>query len=95
MELNAQTDDAASAATFDFRTKSFGGEYDAVKEQSASRRAMVPESRIRIVCTFGVAAVHGGIDLSWGMYANKSWEDGTVTPEEYWALADSWNPARI
>jgi hypothetical protein len=43
----------------------------------------------------GMSAVHGGIDLSWGMYANKSWEDGTITPKEYWALADTWNPNRF
>ena len=41
---------------------------------------------------FGLAAVHGGIDLSWGMYANKPWEDGEITPADYWKLADRWNP---
>ena len=40
----------------------------------------------------GLSAVHGGIDLSWGMYANKSWEDGEISPEEYWRLADRWKP---
>ena len=26
------------------------------------------------------------------MYANKPWEDGEITPADYWKLADRWNP---
>ena len=44
---------------------------------------------------FGLAAVHGGIDLSWGMLANKPWEDGEITPTAYWKLADQWNPNKF
>lgn len=44
---------------------------------------------------FGISSAHGGIDMSWSMYANKSWEDGEVTPTEYWKLADLWNPTKF
>lgn len=40
---------------------------------------------------WGMAAVHGGIDLSWGMLANKGWpDDGTITPNEYFGLMKKW-----
>ena len=51
-----------------------------------------PEAGFGLFIHFGISSVHGGIDLSWAMYANKSWEDGEVTPMEYWKLADRWNP---
>ena len=51
-----------------------------------------PKAGLGLFVHFGIASVHGGIDLSWGMYANKSWEDGELAPEKYWALADQWNP---
>lgn len=54
-----------------------------------------PEDGFGLFIHFGLAAVHGGIDLSWGMYANKSWEDGEITPADYWQLADQWNPTRF
>lgn len=51
-----------------------------------------PEEGFGLFVHFGLAAVHGGIDLSWGMYANKPWEDGEISPAAYWQLADRWNP---
>ena len=51
-----------------------------------------PDAGLGLFIHFGIASVHGGIDLSWSMYANKSWEDGEVTPTEYWKFADQWNP---
>lgn len=51
-----------------------------------------PAAGLGLFIHFGLAAVHGGIDLSWGMYANKSWEDGELVPEKYWGLADQWDP---
>ena len=54
-----------------------------------------PNDGFGLFIHFGLAAVHGGIDLSWGMYANKSWEDGEITPVDYWKLADQWNPTRF
>lgn len=51
-----------------------------------------PDAGLGLFIHFGIASVHGRIDLSWSMYANKSWEDGEVTPTEYWKFADQWNP---
>ena len=39
-----------------------------------------PKDGFGLFIHFGLAAVHGGIDLSWGMYANKPWEDGKSLP---------------
>ena len=41
-----------------------------------------PEAGFGLFIHFGISSVHGGIDLSWAMYANKSWEDGEITPTE-------------
>ncbi|MCK9479621.1 MAG: alpha-L-fucosidase [Firmicutes bacterium] len=46
---------------------------------------------------FGISAVSGKVDLSWGMMANKPWEqkigvDFTVTPNEYFSFAQSFEP---
>ncbi len=46
---------------------------------------------------WGICTVRGDIDLSWGMIANKPWElklgyDRTVTPNEYYALANDFKP---
>lgn len=54
-----------------------------------------PSAGLGLFIHFGLAAEHGGIDLSWGMYANKSWEDGEIPPADYWALADNWNPVKF
>ena len=54
-----------------------------------------PTAGFGLFIHLGMSAVHGGIDLSWGMCANKPWLDGEITPEEYWALADVWNPKRF
>lgn len=48
---------------------------------------------------WGLAAVHGGLDLSWGMIANTPWDaagapDNKITPREYWALAERFHPDR-
>ena len=51
-----------------------------------------PKDGFGLFIHIGLATVHGGIDLSWGMYANKFWEDGEITPVDYWKLADRWNP---
>lgn len=54
-----------------------------------------PDAGLGLFVHFGMAAVHGGIDLSWGMMGNKSWEDGELAPTEYWKLADKWNPVNF
>ncbi len=54
-----------------------------------------PDAGFGLFVHFGMSAVHGGIDLSWGMIGNKSWEDGEIAPTEYWKLADKWNPVKF
>ena len=39
-----------------------------------------PDAGLGLFIHFGISSVHGGIDLSWAMYANKSWEDGEIPP---------------
>lgn len=51
-----------------------------------------PNAGFGLFVHFGLSAVDGGIDLSWGMRANKPWDDGELAPVEYWKLADGWNP---
>jgi alpha-L-fucosidase len=43
---------------------------------------------------WGISSVHGGIDLSWGMIEDKPWddEDRSIPSEEYYALADDFDP---
>lgn len=55
-----------------------------------------PDAGFGLFIHWGMAAVHGGIDLSWGMLANKPWgDDGTITPNEYYALLEEWHPAKM
>lgn len=54
-----------------------------------------PEAGLGLFVHMGLASVHGGIDLSWGMLANKKWDDGELPPAEYWKLADVWNPKKF
>ncbi|MFH1006348.1 MAG: alpha-L-fucosidase [Candidatus Latescibacterota bacterium] len=48
---------------------------------------------------WGISSVHGGIDISWGMMANTPWDTdrenrNKVTPAEYFALAQDFNPEK-
>ncbi|MFA6109864.1 MAG: alpha-L-fucosidase, partial [Candidatus Latescibacterota bacterium] len=43
---------------------------------------------------WGISTVDRGIDLSWGMMADKPWGGGTITPERYFDLADRFSPDR-
>jgi alpha-L-fucosidase len=48
---------------------------------------------------WGIACVHGDLDLSWSMIARTPWDASAggknkVTPEEYWKLAERFQPAR-
>ncbi len=46
---------------------------------------------------FGISAVHGDVDLSWGMMDNpirRQKGNGIVTPREYWAMAEQFNPTK-
>ena len=44
---------------------------------------------------YGISAVHGDLDISWGMMDNpvrRKKGNGIATPREYWALAEKFNP---
>lgn len=46
---------------------------------------------------WGIASVHGSLDLSWGMMRGTSYDTGfegrnKVTPNAYWKLAEHFNP---
>lgn len=44
---------------------------------------------------FGISAVHGDVDISWGMMddpVRRAKGNGVVTPREYWAMAEQFNP---
>lgn len=95
VELNAQTDDAASAQHLILGQKASGATVMNSRKNTHPDAQWFQKAGLGLSVHFGIATVHGGIDLSWGMYANKSWEDGTITPNDYWALADQWNPVHF
>ena len=44
---------------------------------------------------YGISTVHGDLDISWGMMENperRAKGNGILTPREYWALAEKFNP---
>ena len=44
---------------------------------------------------FGISAVHGDLDISWGMMDNperRKKGNGILTPRQYWALAEEFDP---
>lgn len=44
---------------------------------------------------YGISAVHGDLDISWGMMddpVRRAKGNGILTPREYWALAEKFNP---
>ena len=54
-----------------------------------------PEAGLGLFIHWGLAAVDGKGDLSWCMMANKPWNDGTVTPNEYYAATHRWKADRV
>lgn len=55
--------------------------------------AWFPKAGFGLFIHWGAIADYGGTDISWGMLANKSWpDDGTITPNFYYKLMDSWKP---
>lgn len=95
-EIFAQTEDVASAqhAILGQNAAYAGGNYK-TRQNTHPDAQWFPKAGLGLFIHLGISAVHGGIDLSWGMYANKSWEDGEISPEEYWRLADRWNPVNF
>lgn len=90
--LFAQTPDVASAQHLILGQQASGATQLESKRNTHSDAQWFPKAGFGLFVHLGIAAVDGGIDLSWPMLANKSWEDATITPNNYWALADKWNP---
>lgn len=44
---------------------------------------------------WGIASVGGIGDLSWSMLANRPWQDGTMTPNEYYDLTKNWKADKV
>jgi alpha-L-fucosidase len=56
-----------------------------------------PRAGLGLFIHWGIASVHGDLDLSWSMIANTRYDSAAqgrnkVTPEEYWRLAERFNP---
>lgn len=56
-----------------------------------------PRAGLGLFIHWGIASVHGNLDLSWGMMAHTPWDaaangSNKVAPEAYWALADRFDP---
>ncbi|MBP3361537.1 MAG: alpha-L-fucosidase [Clostridia bacterium] len=44
---------------------------------------------------FGISTVSSEIDLSWGMIKDKPWDNYSISPDEYFALAKDFNPVNF
>lgn len=49
---------------------------------------------------YGISTVNSCVELSWGMIANKPWEnligcEYRITPNKYWELAEEFNPVKF
>jgi alpha-L-fucosidase len=73
--------------------------------QGGYRRTQHPDTQwfgnagLGLFIHWGISSVHGEIDLSWGMMADTPWDAhlhnrNKVTPEEYFKLAERFNPDR-
>ena len=95
LALYAQTDDIASAQHLILGQKAAGAGSTKTRVNLHPDAQWFPKAGLGLFVHLGIASVHGGIDLSWAMLANKSWEDDEISPMEYWKLADKWNPAKF
>lgn len=58
-----------------------------------------PRAGLGLFVHWGIASVHGDLDLSWAMIANTSYDAAAkgrnkLSPEAYWKLAERFNPDR-
>jgi alpha-L-fucosidase len=58
-----------------------------------------PQAGLGLFIHWGIASVHGDLDLSWGMMAGTGYDGAAggrnkVAPDEYWKLADRFRPDR-
>jgi alpha-L-fucosidase len=59
--------------------------------------AWFPDASLGLFIHWGIASVHGGIDLSWSMIAGTVYDSAArgankLTPNQYWQLADRFQP---
>ncbi len=54
-----------------------------------------PQAGLGLFIHWGMISQLASGDLSWCMLANKPWKDRTITPNEYYACAQKWNPDKI
>lgn len=95
MPVRAQKDDAASKQHSLLRQQALGTVRFQSKPNIHPAAQWFPKAGFGLFVHLGIAAVHGGIGLSWPMLANKGWEDATITPHNYWELVDCWNPKKF
>lgn len=91
----AQTTDVASAQHLILGQQASGATQLLSRTNMHPDAQWFPKAGFGLFVHLGMSAVHGGIDLSWGMLKNKSWEDGEIPPVEYWKLADEWKLANF
>ena len=95
MPVWGQNDEAASAQHLILGQQASGATQLQSLTNTHPDAQWFPKAGFGLFIHLGMSAVHGGIDLSWGMLKNKSWEDGEISPVEYWKLADRWNPVNF
>ena len=54
-----------------------------------------PDAGLGLFIHWGITSASATGDLSWCMLANKPWKDATLTPNEYYAQIERWNPDRV
>ena len=91
----AQNDDAASAQHLILGQQASASTQLESRTNTHPDAQWFPKAGFGLFVHIGMSAVHGGIDLSWGMLKNKSWEDGELCPVDYWKMADRWNPVNF
>ena len=51
-----------------------------------------PKAGLGLFVHWGLSSVDGKVELSWGMLKNVPWDSNHITPEQYFKLADRFNP---
>jgi alpha-L-fucosidase len=92
--LKLKLENEATAA--DLQAKAL--KQDQLKEGSSNSHPLAqwfPEAGLGLFIHWGMASVNATGDLSWCMLANKPWKDATITPNNYYAQANRWNPDKM
>jgi len=87
--------DNNTAASAQAQALKQAGEPKSVSSNTNPAAQWFPDAGLGLFIHWGLAAVDGKGDLSWAMMANKPWNDGTVTPNEYYAVTNRWKADRV